>query len=71
MNENVILAKVLYDKESSMAKRNPSSKFGFNDALWLVFVFMFLIMVFSATGCKSQTVRPDREVFIKERFNRE
>jgi hypothetical protein len=56
-NVNRLLARELYNKEGNMAIKKPDSKFGVQDVLWLVFVFGFLIMVFSATGCKSIEVK--------------
>lgn len=49
-----------------MSIKKPDEKFGLQEAVWLAFVFGFLLMVLSSVGCKSTGIKPDRT----ERFTR-
>lgn len=48
-----------------MPIKKPDPKFGIEQAVWLVFVFGFLLVTICLNGCKSVETKPDRE-----RFNR-
>jgi hypothetical protein len=63
VNKN--LATLLYEREAKdMPIKKPSDMFGFENVMWLVIVFTFLIIVFTATGCKTtETVRDEHPIY--------